>query len=85
MIPVIAIVRVRHPKGDFQLWAPLFLAWLLLAPLVVLLAPFAVLVWAAMGVNPARATGTLAAALCGLSGLLVEVESPRAKVLVLIR
>jgi hypothetical protein len=82
MIPLIAIVSVRHPKGCVRVWAPLFLAWLVLAPLAVLLAPFALLACAVTGVNPVRMTGAALAVLTGLSGLLVEVESPAARVLV---
>ena len=39
MIPLIAEVRVKSPRASFRIWAPLFLIWLLLLPLVLVLAP----------------------------------------------
>ena len=85
MIPLIAVVSVRHPKGRLRIWAPLFLVWLLLAPLAVFAAPFAILACAAAGRNPIVAGGAMLGVLCALSGLLIEVDSPAAQVLVRIQ
>ncbi len=85
MIPLVAEVRVRSPKVSFRLWAPLFLIWLLLLPLVLVLAPFALLAMAVLGRNSVRVSTSAIAILHALSGVLVEVESPAAQVLVRIR
>ena len=85
MIPLIAEVRVKSPRASFRIWAPLFLIWLLLLPLVLVLAPFALLVMALLGRNPVRVSTAAIMILHALSGVLVEVESPAAQVLVRIQ
>ena len=82
MIPMVAVVAVRHGRGRFKIWAPLFLIWLLLAPFALILAPFAAMACVVMGLNPFRVAGAWLAVLTGLSGLLVQVESPAAQVMV---
>lgn len=82
MIPMIAVVRVRHARGSFRIWAPLFLLWLVLLPFILILAPFAALACVVMGLSPVRVFSAWFALLTGLSGLVVQVESPAAQVLV---
>jgi hypothetical protein len=82
MIPMFAVVAVRHGGGRFKIWAPLFLLWLLLAPFALILTPFAALACVVMGLNPFRVAVAWFAVLTGLSGLLVQVDSPAAQVTV---
>ena len=85
MIPLLAIIDVRHPKGAFRLWAPLFLVWALLAIVATVLSPILILaglVCLAAGFNPFRWAIALVALFCSLAGVLVQVQSPRANVLV---
>jgi hypothetical protein len=82
MIPLVAVVSVRHAKGRVRIWAPLFLAWIVLLPFAVILTPFAFAAWLAAGRNPIRACGSALAVFTALSGLVIDVDSPAAKVLV---
>ena len=83
MIPLFMTVRVQARGGpDFRLWLPLFLAWPLILPLMVLLTPFFAVFWLARGVNPVTATTAVWVAMGSLSGLCVDVDSPTANVLV---
>ena len=82
MIPLLAVVRVEAGQTRIGFWAPLFLLWLLLAPILIVLSPLLLVICLAMGLNPVRATGALSAALCSLTGVLVQVESPGTTVLV---
>lgn len=72
-------IEVR-PRGrrPIRLWLPMFLIWLLLAPLVILAAPFAALWMLACRLNPFRVMGALLGMLTALSGARVEVDSPSA-------
>ena len=76
MIPLLALLRVgRRGRRGFPLWIPLFLVWLLLAPLaLLLLLPFAV-VCLALRVKPLLALSVGWQLLCGLRSTRVEVES----------
>ena len=82
MIPVWAVIHVRHAGGGFRLWAPLFLVWLVLAPLAVVLSPIGAAVCAARGLNPVKAAGAMAGVIGSLAGVVIEVDSPKAGVLV---
>jgi hypothetical protein len=82
MIPVLAIVRIRHPKGRFGVWAPLILLWPLLALLALILAPVWTLYVLARGRNPAVLAGGICGLIFSLRGACVEIESPAASVLV---
>jgi hypothetical protein len=82
MIPLVAVIHVRRHKSSIRLWAPLFLIWLVLLPFALILAPFAALACVMMGLNPARVAGAWLAIFTGLSGLLIEVDSSAAQVLV---
>jgi uncharacterized membrane protein YccC len=85
MIPMIAVIRVRHSEGAFSLWAPLFLIWPLLALLILCLSPLIVLACLIARQNPWRAGTAAVAVICALSGVHVQVESPGAEVLVRIK
>jgi hypothetical protein len=66
--------RPRRPVR-VRLWLPVSLLWVLF-PLVLLASPVA-LAWRA---SPARFIAAVAALLAGLSGALVEVETPDADI-----
>jgi len=82
MIPMVAEFRVEHPKGSFRIWAPLILAWVLLAPVAVALSPFACVACALRGRDPIQTFAAVLGVIAGLSGLVVEVDSPAARVLI---
>lgn len=82
MIPVLAFIRVEAGRTRLGFWAPLFLLWMLLLPLAIVLSPLLAGICLALRLNPARASEAVAGVLCGLAGAHVEVESPRATVLV---
>lgn len=76
---MVATIEVR-PRGrrPIRLWLPMFLIWLLLAPLAILLSPFIVLWMVVCRLNPFRAIGAILSLLSALSGTRVEVRSPDA-------
>ena len=80
MIPVLAIVRVRQPKGGFAIWAPVVLLWPLAAIVALILSPFFAVYWTARRVNPFAVAGAMSRLVFNLRGLNVEVESPSASV-----
>ena len=80
MIPVLAIVRIRQPKGGFAIWAPVILLWPFAAVVALILWPFFAIYWIARRVNPFAATAALSGLAFSLRGLNVEVESPSASV-----
>ncbi len=82
MIPLLAIVRIRCARGSFGFWAPLFLVWLILAPLAIAASPLLLIGCAAVRLNPAAAAAGLARVLWSLAGVRVEVDAPGASVLV---
>lgn len=75
MIPLLAIVRIRHPRGGFGFWAPLALVWLVLAPLAVLLSPVFAIACFVMRLPPARAFAGVIAVLCASAGAQIEVDT----------
>jgi hypothetical protein len=82
MIPMLALIDIRHPRGGFRLWAPLFLLWLLLAPFALLVLPLAMIALPLVRVNPFYAAAVLGRLACALSGTLVEVDSPQTSVVI---
>jgi len=82
MIPVLAAIHVRHARGVVRLWAPLFLLWIVLIPIMLVLAFPVALVCLVVGVNPIRAGAAIGGVLFALNGTRVEVESPGASVLI---
>jgi hypothetical protein len=86
MIPLIAIVRIRHDgKSGFSLWIPLVLIWLLLLPFALLLSPFALIYCVFKRINPFKAVAALFGLLNGLTGTRIEVENARSSVYVVVR
>ena len=88
MIPLFATLRIRHQKpGDarrhgFRLWLPLFLIWLLLAPLVLILMPIFFAVCFASRINPFRSIAAIWRFLSALRGTHIEVDTAYDTVLV---
>jgi hypothetical protein len=82
MMPVLAIVRVRHPKGRFAIWAPVILLWLLMGVLALILAPFWTVYVLARGRNPIALAGGVCRLVFSLRGAVVDIDSPAASVLV---
>ena len=86
MIPMLMVLKVE-PGGrrPIRLWIPLILIWILLAPLVVLLAPFALVAALAVGLRPFSVAAALIGRFAALSDTRVEVEAPGARVFLLIK
>lgn len=83
MIPMYATVRIGHGgKPGVPLWIPLFLVWLLLLPLLLLMAPVALIACLVGRVNPYRALRVFHGLLDGLRGVRVETGCRRYSVLV---
>jgi hypothetical protein len=83
MIPCLAIVSVRRAQGrPIRLWAPVILIWLLLAPVAVIVAPFALIGAIVLRFNPVAAILAVGKVLWALGGVRVDIESPRTRVLI---
>ncbi|MBS0411664.1 MAG: hypothetical protein JSR86_17235 [Proteobacteria bacterium] len=83
MIPLVLTVRVlAQGERPTRVWLPLFLIWILLAPLLVIIVPVVMVLGALSGINPFSALSRLGAVFCALSGTHVEVEAPDASVFV---
>ena len=82
MIPLTATIRVHTDRVRLHLWIPLFLAWLILLPLVLLLLPLAFVACLVVELNPFQVFATFWGLISGLKGTHVEVEDPQAHVLV---
>jgi hypothetical protein len=83
MIPWLAVVSISPENGRrVNLWLPLILFWILLAPFVVLLIPMGMVCFAICGMNPLKAILAIGRLLWALGGLRIEVESPNASVLI---
>jgi hypothetical protein len=83
MIPLLAVIKIRTQRNrGFRLWIPLFLAWLLLAPVVLLLLPLFFVLCAIGEVNALRGLATCWQALVGLRNIHVEVVERRSSVLI---
>lgn len=82
MMPLLAIIRIRGPRGGFSIWAPVVLLWPLLAVLGLILSPILVLAALALGRNPATGGAAFWRLVFALKGTVVEVEAPASSVLV---
>ena len=82
MIPLLATVSIRHPRGAFRIWAPLFLLWLLLLPLMVVALPMAAIWRLAGGRDFFPVIAGIGGVLCAASGTHVQVQAPGTEVLV---
>ena len=76
MIPILAIIQVRHPRARFRVWLPVLLLW----PLLVLLSPVLAASFLARRVDPFVGLAGLGGLLAAGSGLRLEVESPSTSV-----
>jgi hypothetical protein len=81
-MPMFLFVRVAPGSGarPITIWLPLFLLWILLAPVLGLALIIVFVVAALTEINPFRAVSSLAAVFCGLAGTRVEVNAPDARV-----
>lgn len=71
----------RRPRRVVvRLWLPVFLLWILLAPLALLALPLLAVILMPRRVDPFAALAAGAAILFALSGTLVEVEAPEASI-----
>jgi hypothetical protein len=82
MMPLLAIIRIRHRHGGFSIWAPVILLWLLIAVLGVILSPLLAVCALAQRRNPVAVAATFWWLVFALKGTLVEVEAPASSVLV---
>ncbi len=87
MIPWSAFVYVEwwsrtHRNHRFSLWIPLFLAWLLLLPLVLVLFPVVALACLFVRVNVLRLYSAAWGILAALGKTRVEVRTPATRILV---
>jgi hypothetical protein len=80
VIPVLAIIRVRVPKGGFSLWAPVILLWLLGAVVALILSPLLFAFCLARRRNPFAVAAGVTGVVCSLRGVNVDVEAPAASV-----
>ncbi len=83
MIPLLAYIRIRTGRNrGFRLWIPLFLAWLLLAPLVLLLLPLFLVVCMVGEVDSWQALSTFWQMLVGLKNTCIEVAHQETSILI---
>lgn len=83
MIPMFAVFGVRTRRRHiFRIWIPIFIAWLLLLPLVLVLLPFFLIGCLVLGVNGIRALVIFWQVLASLAGTHVEINDPEHYVLI---
>jgi hypothetical protein len=87
MIPWAAFVHVEwwtrsHRDRRFSVWIPVFIAWLLLLPLVLVLFPVVAIACLLMRISVLRLYSTAWGVLASLGGTRVEIRTPAAKVMV---
>jgi uncharacterized integral membrane protein len=74
MIPLFAVIRWNTGRRQLGLWLPLFLAWLLLLPLLLVLLPFFVIGCLLARMNPWRLIVTGWQLVTGLRGANIELQ-----------
>ena len=83
MIPLWLTIRVRAPgTRGFRLDLPLFLIWLLIAPLILLAAAVLMIAAPFYRLNPLAALAGFCGLIAGLAGTHIEVNAPDSAVLV---
>lgn len=88
MIPVLFRIKVeREDNRPFRLWLPLFIVWLVLIPLIIALSPFVLLAAVAMRGRWYKRLflslyPILFSCLWALSGLSVQLENGKSKILI---
>ena len=81
MIPLVAIIRIRHDEHKpLSVWIPVVLFWILLLPFAILGLPILIVVCIAKGVDPFRAIPAGLGFIGALTGTHIEVENQRARV-----
>jgi hypothetical protein len=81
MIPMIAIIHVRtHGNFRMRLWLPLILVWVLLAPVVILVMPLAIVAAVVWTINPFPLIAGLWRLISATRGVRVHVDTPGALV-----
>jgi hypothetical protein len=77
MPPLLIRIRVKNAQGRaFNLWIPLFLLWLLLAPFAIVVLPVFLVLSLVLDFDPLRALSTAGGLLVGINGTHVEVDRP---------
>lgn len=74
MIPLFAVIRWHTGRRQFGLWLPLFLAWLLLLPVLLVLLPFFAIGCLLARMNPLRMVSTGWQLVTGLRGTNIELQ-----------
>ncbi|MEK7355072.1 MAG: hypothetical protein AAB250_01385 [Bdellovibrionota bacterium] len=75
MIPIFVRLGFRKKNGSVsRWWLPLFLVWILLLPIVVVIAPFALIVCLICAVNPLRAVAVFWELFVALRGTQIQVQ-----------
>lgn len=82
MIPMVAVLALRTEPRGRRWWIPLplFLLWLILAPLAIVWVPVVIVVCAIVDINPFQAMATTWQLLAGLRNLRLDVETREADV-----
>lgn len=81
MIPMLAAIQIRRgPRANARakrmpIWIPLFLIWLLLAPVALLLLVLAFIMCPWVGVNPFKLVARVWAVLWALGGTSIYVDN----------
>jgi hypothetical protein len=75
---MLAIIRVKVPKGGFHLWAPVILLWLLGAVVALILSPLLIVYGLFRRVNPFAVAAAVTRIVFALRGVNIEVEAPSA-------
>ena len=81
MIPLWATIRI----GKFRLWLPLLIIWILLAPVILILAPIAAATLLVLRMNPLKTFAVLWNILSATRGTLIEVNDHHESLLIQIR
>jgi len=74
MIPLFVVIRWHTGRRQWGVWLPLFLAWLLLLPVLLVLLPFFVIGCLLARMNPWRLTVTGWELVTGLRGTNIELQ-----------
>lgn len=82
MPPMLVLTDVRRKGRHIRLWVPLFLIWFLLVPIAVLLLPVFIVLCLAFRREPLAAMDAIYDVLSGLTGTIVEIDTPQAFVFI---
>ena len=80
MMPMLATISIGRPgRGPLVIWAPLFIVWIFATPLMILALPFINLALIATRMDP-RSVAYLIRLVIALRGLVIDIQSPGARV-----